>query len=220
VIRKPARVYTPSLPDQPLHDQLRQPKPRSTFASTPIINPGTPEEVHLIAEYLGKEKTRRANFQNRSLALPATLVPIKQLPPPSPSRPSTAPFPGSARSSPPVSFHRRRSSYHNNCLPSSPRRPPQLPHTPTSLIPLRHRLSGSTERSCGNRSLKRVPSCVSASAVSRPSSRGSTKLSRPSTASMRVRKKGVLARGQNCQKEESGNHQNNRFVTIATDAQL
>jgi len=35
-----------------------------------------------------------------------------------------------------------------------------------------------------------------------------------------VRKKGVLARGQNCQKEESGNHQNNRFVTIATDAQL
>ena len=28
-----------------------------------------------------------------------------------------------------------------------------------------------------------------------------------------VRKKGVLA-----QKEESGNHQNNRFVTIATDA--
>ena len=35
-----------------------------------------------------------------------------------------------------------------------------------------------------------------------------------------VRKKGVLARGQNCQKEESGNHQNNRFETISTDAQL
>ena len=35
-----------------------------------------------------------------------------------------------------------------------------------------------------------------------------------------VREKGVLARGQNCEKEESGNHQNNRFVTIATDAQL
>ena len=35
-----------------------------------------------------------------------------------------------------------------------------------------------------------------------------------------VRKKGVLARGQNCQKEESENYQNNRFVTIATNAQL
>ena len=35
-----------------------------------------------------------------------------------------------------------------------------------------------------------------------------------------VREKGVLARGQNCEKEESGNYQNNRFVTIATDAQL
>jgi len=31
-----------------------------------------------------------------------------------------------------------------------------------------------------------------------------------------VRKKGVLASGQKCQKEESGNHQNYRFVTIAT----
>ncbi|KAK3356442.1 hypothetical protein B0T25DRAFT_536756 [Lasiosphaeria hispida] len=130
--------------------------------------------------FRGKEKTQPANFQNRSLALPATLIPIKQLPPPSSSRPSTAPF----RSSPPVSFHRRRSSYHNNCHPSSPRSPPQSPHTPTSSIPLRHRLSGSTERSFGNRSLKRVPSCVSASAVSRPSTQGSTKLSRPSRTSI------------------------------------
>jgi len=34
-------------------------------------------------------------------------------------------------------------------------------------------------------------------------------------ATVRVRKKEVLA-----QKAKSGNHQNNRFVTIATDAQL
>ena len=43
---------------------------------------------------------------------------------------------------------------------------------------------------------------------------------RPAETRTPVRKKGVLAFGQNGQKEESENHQNYRFVTITTDAQL